>query len=106
MNFYKNPHNTANQAGETEIKSEDSKLSVLFSNPITAQKTMPQNNRTSANRLYSGYSSNLNATNLNITYKQTLKIINEVEQKEGKGWVDIIYRKNGIRRPKGVKTIE
>ena len=78
MNFYKNPHNTANQAGETEIKSEDSKLSVLFSNPITAQKTMPQNNRTSANRLYGGYSSNLNAKNLNINYKQTLKIINEV----------------------------
>ncbi len=78
MNFYKNPHNTANQAGETEIKSEDSKLSVLFSNPITAQKTMPQNNRTSANRLYGGYSSNLNTKNLNINYKQTLKIINEV----------------------------
>ena len=37
---------------------------------------------------------------------ENLKIINEVEQKEGKGWVDIIYRKNGIRRPEGVKTIE
>ena len=78
MNFYKNPHNPTNQTGETDIKSEDSKLSVLFSNPITAQKAMPQNNRTSANRLYGGYSSNLNTKNLNINYKQTLKIINEV----------------------------
>ncbi len=77
MNFYKNPHNASNQSGETHSKSEDSKLSVLFSNPISAQKAMVQNNRTSANRLYGGYSSNLNTKNLNINYKQTLKIINE-----------------------------
>ena len=77
MNFYKNPHNASNQSGETHSKSEDSKLSALFSNPISAQKAMAQNNRTSANRLYGGYSSNLNTKNLNINYKQTLKIINE-----------------------------
>ena len=76
MNYYKNPHN-AGQTGETNIKSDDSKINILFSNPINNQKNMPQGNRTSATRLYGGYSSNLNTKNLNINYKQTLKIINE-----------------------------
>ena len=76
MNYYKNPHN-AGQTGETNIKSDDSKINILFSNPINNQKNMPQGNRTSANRPYGGYSSNLNTKNLNINYKQTLKIINE-----------------------------
>ena len=76
MNFYKNPHST-DRTGENNIKSEDGKLSILFSNPINTQKSMPQNNRTSANRLYGGYSSNLTTGNLNINYKQMLRIINE-----------------------------
>ncbi len=76
MNYYKNPHNTG-QTGEGDIKTEDSKINILFSNPINNQKNIPQSNRTSANRLYGGYSTNLNTRNLNINYKQTLKIINE-----------------------------
>ena len=36
---------------------------------------------------------------------ENLKIVKEVEEKEGKGWVDIIYKKNGLRRPKEVKKI-
>ena len=76
MNFYKNPHGTS-QTGENNKKIEDSKLGILFSNPIYNQKGTPQGSRTGANRLYGGYSSGLNAKNLSINYKQTLKIINE-----------------------------
>ena len=28
-----------------------------------------------------------------------LAVIREVEEKEGKGWIDLIYRKNGLKKP-------
>lgn len=28
-----------------------------------------------------------------------LAIIREVEAKEGKGWIDLIYKKNGLKKP-------
>lgn len=28
-----------------------------------------------------------------------LAIIREVEAKEGKGWIDLIYKKNGLNKP-------
>lgn len=31
--------------------------------------------------------------------KENLKIAEEIEQKEGKSWVDLIYQKNGMKRP-------
>ena len=30
---------------------------------------------------------------------ENMAIINEVEAREGKGWVDLIYEKNGLKRP-------
>ena len=77
MKFYNDPTGLAGVGQETDTKAQDGKLNALFSNPIANQK-MVQNNRTSANRLYGGYSSNLNARSLNINYKQTLKLLNEV----------------------------
>lgn len=28
-----------------------------------------------------------------------LAVIREVEAKEGKGWIDVIYQKNGLKKP-------
>lgn len=28
-----------------------------------------------------------------------LAVIREVEEKEGKGWIDVIYQKNGLKKP-------
>lgn len=33
------------------------------------------------------------------TASENLRIVNEVEEKEGKGWIDQIYRANGMKRP-------
>lgn len=36
---------------------------------------------------------------------QNLSIIEEVEEKEGKGWVSLIYEKNGLKMPERRKII-
>lgn len=77
MKFYRNPHSSTGINRESDFKTEENKINTLFSNPISSQK-LTQNNRTSANRLYGGYSSNTNARSININYKQALKLINEV----------------------------
>ncbi len=82
---YNDPKNSINVDGE--IKTEGSKLGALLSNPIYAQKTQHQNKRTSANRLYSGYSHNAHSKGLNINYKQLLKIFN-----------DAIYKCNDLEK--------
>lgn len=36
--------------------------------------------------------------------KNNYKIIMEVEEKEGKGWIDKVFRANGIKRKRGEKS--
>ena len=33
------------------------------------------------------------------TVRENMAVIQEVEAKEGKGWIDLIYQKNGLKRP-------
>ena len=81
MNFYKSPHSNR-VTSKPDSRAEENKIGTLFSNPISSPKNAPQNNRTSANRLYGGYSSNPNVKNVSVNYKQILKIINEVFAKK------------------------
>lgn len=36
--------------------------------------------------------------------KHTIKDVLEIEKKSGKAWVDLIYKANGTRRPRGEKA--
>lgn len=38
--------------------------------------------------------------------EDTLENVLAVEEKEGKGWLDILYSKNGMRRPKRDRTVD
>lgn len=77
MNSNKEENKPVNNKGSKnkEIQSEV-KINSVFSNPINTKNPALYASRSSANRLYGGYSTQ-NFSKLNINYQEILKLINE-----------------------------
>jgi len=74
VNSKKADNKPANNKNNTDNKNEV-KINSVFSNPINSKT--PVHSRTSANRLYGGYTNQTLAKQLNINYQEILKLVND-----------------------------